>query len=139
MKNIRALGPACFAVGAFSLTSLAATRASAPSAPGSNDSGLRLFNLDLLAQSAQLAIQRAEARARRIEEVLGEAIVLRVEAKSFDVDRNGRIDPKEYLAFERAVFAVEKNPRVLQHFDDDRAGRSDRAEWIAARKALMPI
>lgn len=89
---------------------------------------IRAMSLDLLVQSANAASEREAARAER----------QRLSAATYDADRNGKLDDREFAAWEREVRAyAEKSPALLKKFDRNRDRKLSDAEWAAARRELI--
>jgi hypothetical protein len=90
----------------------------------------RVMNLDLLEKQTREASEREAARAR----------TARLSAATYDINHDGKLDEKEFAAWEKEVRAVmEQTPNVLKKYDKNHNKKLDDAEWAVVRRELLKI
>ena len=63
---------------------------------------------------------------------------VRLSAATYDLNHDGKLDDKEFAAWEKNVRAVmEETPAMLKKYDRNHDKKLDDAEWAVARKDLL--
>lgn len=109
---------------------LAAALLLARSAGGSDDltATIRLMNLDLMEKQVRDASDREAGRAR----------TARLSAATYDLNHDGKLDDKEFAAWEKEVRAVmEQTPKAMKKYDKNHNKKLEDEEWAVARKELL--
>ncbi len=102
--------------------------ASPSASPDSPNYTYRLMALDMLIRQAQETSEREAVRERRA----------RLSAATYDLNHDGKLDEKEFAAWEKAVrAAVAESPRLMKKYDKNHDKKLDDAEWAVAFRDLL--
>ena len=102
----------------------------AQTAPASENMNatFRIMTLDLMEKQVREADEREAGRAR----------TARLSAATYDLNHDGKLDDREFAAWEKNVRAVlEETPKALKKYDLNHDKKLDDAEWAVARKELL--
>jgi Ca2+-binding EF-hand superfamily protein len=87
----------------------------------------RMMQLDMMEKQVRENAEREAARAKRSK----------LSAATYDLNHDGKLDEKEFAAWEKALrAAVAKMPWAMKKYDKNRDKKLDDAEWAVAFKEL---
>ena len=119
---------------ALSLTVAPGARVLADVPSASETINFRSMTLDMIEKNARETSEREDLRANRKRT----AQVSPLSAANFDLNKDGKLDEKEFAAWSAAVrAAVTKSPEAMKRFDTNKDGKLSDAEWAIASEQLF--